>query len=98
MASDLLAGKYTLASMLGRDRAVIYHWMIVGFGIVSVMIYGFIRFEEWQNWLFLASFPFFITNAYAVTHIQDERLNGYLKQMVFITLGFVVLFVIGVVF
>jgi len=94
--SDQKAGKYSIPVRLGREKAVYYHWLLLGTGCLAAIMYTMQTFcSPWQ-WLFLLSFPLFLINARAVKVKKDElSLDPYLKQMVLSTLAFVFLFGLG---
>jgi 1,4-dihydroxy-2-naphthoate polyprenyltransferase len=94
--SDTLTGKRSVPVRLGRERAIVYHWLLLGGGMLCSVLYMFFHFEALPQWLFLLSFPLFIRNGLAVSRLKNPReLDPYLKQMALSTLLFVVLFGVG---
>ena len=96
--SDRATGKNSIPVRLGRERAVVYHWIVLVTGMACVLLYTLIHFSDYTHWLFLLSFPLFIRNGLAVSHLKKAaELDPYLKQMALSTLLFVVLFGVGLV-
>ncbi len=98
--SDRLTGKNSIPVRLGRNKAVLYHWVILSLGMISTLLYVFLQPEfAWVQLLFILCFPLFIKNGMAVTTLTDpKKLDPYLKQMALSTLLFVILFGIGQLF
>lgn len=95
--SDKLAGKYSLPVRMGRRKAVVYHWMLLGSAILFAFLYTVLKFHSPAQFIFLIALPLFVKNALAVSRKQPEFLDPYLKQMALSTLFFVLLFGVGLV-
>ena len=95
--SDKLAGKYSLPVRLGRKKAVIYHWMLLGLATLCACLYTVTKFHSAAQFIFLITLPLFVRNAVAVGCKQPELLDPYLKQMALSTLLFVFLFGVGLI-
>lgn len=94
--SDKQAGKYSIPVRLGRQRAVVYHWTLLGLGFASTLIYIGLNFESPFQFLILLVIPLLIKNARAVkVHEEAAALDPFLKQMALSTLFFVILFGLG---
>lgn len=93
--SDRAAGKYSIPVRIGRDRAVIYHWVVLAAAVVFSVVYTLIRFESGWQFLFLLAVPLLVRNALAVKRIPSASLDPYLKQMALSALLFVLLFGAG---
>jgi 1,4-dihydroxy-2-naphthoate octaprenyltransferase len=93
--SDRIAGKFSIPVRIGRDKAVIYHWILILTAITSALVYCVITFRSPWQFLFLLSVPLFIRNAVAVSRKPSRELDPFLKQMALSTLLFVLLFGIG---
>jgi len=94
--SDKLAGKYSIPVRIGRQKAVYYHWFLLGGALLFALIYVFLTGGGWQTYLFLFSVPFLGINAWAVqTKLNPKELDPYLKQMAISTLIFVLAFGVG---
>lgn len=97
--SDKMAGKLSIPVRLGRDRAVVYHFLLLGTGFVSVVCFSILTYRSPFQLLFLLSLPLFIKNGLAVWKIKEpSALDPYLKQMALATLFFVILFGVGLLF
>lgn len=94
--SDKAAGKYSIPVRIGRRSAIIYHWSLLGLGLICAGIYVYLDRAPWQAYLFLLTIPLFISNAKAVKNkTRAGDLDPYLRQLAITTLLFVILFGIG---
>ena len=93
--SDRAAGKYSIPVRIGKERAAMYHWVLVLAGLISAVIYTSLEFHSIFQFLFLISAPLFVRIAVAVSKKPSDELDPYLKQMALSTLLFVLLFGIG---
>ncbi len=94
--SDRDAGKKSVPVRIGREKAVLYHWFLLGGGLLSAVIYVLMHFAHPFQWLFLMTIPLLLINARAVaTKKKAADLDPYLKQMALSTLFFVLTFGIG---
>jgi 1,4-dihydroxy-2-naphthoate polyprenyltransferase len=94
--SDQLAGKNSIPVRIGRDKAVVYHQIILSLGFLSSAIYVFMNYSSPWQLMILVVLPLLIKNANAVKNKKEpSELDPYLKQMALTTLFFVLLFGIG---
>ncbi|SDJ92287.1 1,4-dihydroxy-2-naphthoate octaprenyltransferase [Catalinimonas alkaloidigena] len=94
--SDRLAGKFSIPVRLGPRRARVYHWALLGGGMVCAVVYVLQQPGGPWQWLFLLSFPLLVRNGVAVWQRQRAaELDPLLKQMALSTLLFVVTFGLG---
>lgn len=94
--SDTLTGKRSVPVRIGREKAIIYHWILLITGMFCSIFYFFLHPGPLTQWLFILSFPLFVRNGLAVSRLTNPReLDPYLKQMALSTLLFVLLFGIG---
>ena len=94
--SDELAGKYSIPVRLGRDRAAVYHLLLLSVGFVLSVIFTIISFAHFYQLLFLITLPLFVRNIWAVfTKTSPKELDPYLKQLAISTLLFVLTFGTG---
>lgn len=93
--SDLKAGKYSIPVRIGREKAIVYHWVLLLTSVISAVTYSVLTFHSPWQFLFLLSVPLFIRNGMAVSKRPSHELDPYLKQMALSTLVFVLLFGIG---
>ncbi|WP_422361486.1 1,4-dihydroxy-2-naphthoate polyprenyltransferase [Reichenbachiella sp.] len=96
--SDEKAGKISIPVRLGRDKAVIYHFVLLGLAMISGLVFIVLNTSQWTSYLFILAFPLIIKNAWAVkTKTSASALDPYLKQLALSTLLFVLLFGVGLV-
>ncbi len=96
LKTDELAGKRSIPVRLGRPRAVAYHWALLGAGTLCSVVYGWLNYDIYYQWLFLLCLPLLIRNGRAVQHRRTAaELDPYLKQMALTTLLYVVTFGVG---
>ena len=94
--SDKLAGKYSIPVRIGRQKAVYYHWFLLGGAIILTTIYVLLTDYSIMHFLYLLSVPLFMINARAVLIKKEaQALDPYLKHMAISTLVFVITFGIG---
>ncbi|MEZ4720729.1 MAG: 1,4-dihydroxy-2-naphthoate polyprenyltransferase [Flavobacteriales bacterium] len=80
--SDRASGKMTLAVKLGPDRARLYHVLVLAVGLDAMLIYAWVNFDAWLDWLFIAAYPLFLLNMFKVYTTRDsELLDPWLKQL-----------------
>ncbi len=94
--SDRLAGKFSIPVRLGRERARLYHWLLLGGAVAAALLYVLLTYHSPWQFLFLLTVPLLIRNARAVqnTHVSPQ-LNPLLPQLSLITLAFVITFGLG---
>ena len=95
--SDRKAGKYSIPVRIGRDRAIVYHWFLLGTGFLCAVAYTIVTYTSPWQLLFLLTIPLFVINAIAINTRPPQGLDPYLKQMALSTLAFVLLFGIGLI-
>lgn len=96
--SDVANGKISIPVRLGRNNAVIYHYCLLFFGILSSSVYVFLNYRGPWQFLFLLVLPLLIQNANSVrTKTNAQLLDPYLKQMALTTLLFVICFGLGLI-
>ncbi len=95
--SDKQAGKKSMAVRLGRNKAVVYHIILLSSGFAAALIYiGLLPFTYNRLLVLLALVPLLI-NARAISSIKDPKLlDPYLKQMAISSLFFMLLFGISI--
>ncbi len=96
IVSDRAAGKLSIPVRIGREKAVVYHWLLIAGGLISALLYSFLSFQSYAQFLFLIAVPLLAKNALAVKKYDSAKaLDPYLKQMALSTLLFVLSFGIG---
>lgn len=93
--SDKQAGKFSIPVRIGREKAVVYHGILIISGLVTASVYALINFQSPWQLLFILTAPLFIRNIIAVQQKSSHELDPYLKQLAISTLLFVLLFGIG---
>ena len=94
--SDNLAGKKSIPVRIGRQKAVIYHWLLLGVGFGLSVIYVIINYYSPFQFLFIISLPLFIKNGFDVKNkTTASELDPSLKKMAISSLIFTLLFGIG---
>jgi len=95
ITSDIEAGKKTIPSRIGKNKAAVYHILLITTGLFTAILYTITNFNNSWQWLFIATIPLFIVNIVKVKTLEAHRLDPYLKQMALTTLLFVISFGIG---
>ena len=94
--SDQIAGKQSIPVRLGRDRAVVYHWLLFAVALLAAVLYVLLTYSSPWQFLFLLIIPLLVRNGTAVQRIiAPMQLNPWLRQMSLTTLAFVLLFSLG---
>ena len=94
--TDEVAGKRSIPVRLGRERAVVYHWMLLIAGMLCSVVYVLLDFTSYYQWLFVICLPLLVRNGRAVQRRRTAiELDPYLKQMALTTLLYVASFGIG---
>ena len=96
--SDYQAGKKSIPVRLGRKRAIIYHWGLLGLAFLLALLFVWINYSSPMQFLFVLSLPLLIKNGMAVAQKKDPaELDPYLKQLALSTLVFIITFGIGLI-
>lgn len=95
--SDKRAGKYSIPVRLGRERAVVYHWFLLGIGLLCSIAFTLLNYFSWWQWLFLIIIPLLYTNGKAIQTKPSDELDPYLKHMALTTLFYVLSFGMGLI-
>jgi len=95
--SDRMAGKFSIPVRVGKEKASIYHWVLLLSGLICSLGYTILNYKSPIQFLFLLTVPLFIRNGHAVHQRLSAELDPFLKQMALSTLLFVVLFGIGLI-
>lgn len=94
--SDRASGKFSIPVRIGRQNAVIYHWVLLTLAVVFSVWYVSLWSPALSSYLFLLITPLLYINARAVkVKSSAEGLDPYLKQLALTTLFFVLLFGMG---
>ncbi len=89
--SDTRAGKKTISARLGKQKAIVYHWILLILGMCSMLIFSIL--EGKNHFQYALCFPLFFINGFKVSRLQNP--DPMLKQMALSSLIFVILFGLG---
>lgn len=92
--SDTRSGKKTIPARLGKENAIIYHWFLLSFGMLSILLFSILQGEN--KFHYLVVFPLFFLNGIKVNRLSNP--DPMLKQMALSTLLFVLLFGLTLLF
>jgi 1,4-dihydroxy-2-naphthoate octaprenyltransferase len=93
--SDQIAGKMSIPVRLGLRGARLYHWVLLGGGVLAVVLFVIIVFYSIWQFLFILTIPLLIQNGLAVSRRDPAQLDPYLKQLSVTNLLFVLTFGMG---
>jgi 1,4-dihydroxy-2-naphthoate octaprenyltransferase len=94
--SDRLAGKKSIPARIGRQKAKIYHWILLLLGILFTLVYTLLDYHHYAQFSFLLAVPLIIKNGIEVSRTYTPSdFNPFLRQMAMSTLIFVITFGIG---
>ncbi|MFY0688518.1 MAG: 1,4-dihydroxy-2-naphthoate polyprenyltransferase [Cyclobacteriaceae bacterium] len=93
--SDRKAGKKSIPVRIGRQKAVLYHSLLLSGALLAGVLYMLDQGTSILSWLFLLVGPLLYLNLYAVKSKPLSDLDPNLKQLALSTLLFVILFGVG---
>ncbi len=94
--SDKKAGKKSIPVRLGREKAVVYHYFLIGGSFLFALGYVVFDYHSPLQFIFLIIAPLLWKNIQAVTYkTKASELDPYLKQLALSTLLFVITFGVG---
>lgn len=98
IASDQTAGKKSIPVRIGKKAAIVYNWFLILGGNYCLVMFAFVT-KEWTSLLALVISPVMIKIGINVQKGKDSQaIDPNLKKMAISTLGWVILFGIGLVF
>lgn len=96
--NDQNSGKNTFVVLMGLRRARIYHAMLISLAYVSALVYTFINFATYYQFLFLLTLPFVIRHLGRIfKNDKPSELDPELKKLAITTLLFAILFGLGLI-
>jgi 1,4-dihydroxy-2-naphthoate octaprenyltransferase len=96
--NDSRTGKRTLVVHIGSKAAKIYHLILISLSILFSLIYTFIHFNSFYQFLFILTCPLFALNVIVVMrNTEPGELNQELKKLAFSTFAFSVTFGLGLI-
>lgn len=94
--NDRQSGKHTMAVILGRRNAKVYHSLLIGGALVLASTYVAMSYSSWCNLLFIVSIPLFARGMIAVwKNKEPHELNPELKKLAISTFIFSLLLGLG---
>lgn len=94
--TDARSGKNSIPVRLGKPKAVVYHWFLLGGGLLCAVIYTLLNAGSLWQWIFLIAMPLLLKIGKGVSAGQTPaEIDPYLKQMALTTLLFVLTFGLG---
>ena len=95
--NDRNSGKNTIAARMGSVKSKIYHSLLISTGMLSSVVFMVLNGRSVFQWLFLISFPLFISDLIQIHRIHEPRkFDPFLKKLSLTTLLFTVLFGAGI--
>jgi 1,4-dihydroxy-2-naphthoate polyprenyltransferase len=96
--NDARSGKRTLVVYIGKQAAKIYHLVLISLSIVFSLVYTFVHFNSFYQFLFILTCPLFALNVIVVMkNTEPGELNKELKKLALSTFAFSVTFGLGLV-
>jgi 1,4-dihydroxy-2-naphthoate polyprenyltransferase len=96
--NDSLSGKRTLVVYIGREAAKIYHLLLISLSILFSLVYTFVHFNSFYQFLFMLTCPLFALNVMVVMRSNEPvELNNELKKLALSTFAFSVTFGLGLI-
>ncbi|MBN3581773.1 1,4-dihydroxy-2-naphthoate polyprenyltransferase [Algoriphagus aestuarii] len=96
--SDQVAGKRSIPVRIGKKAAVRYNWILIIGGNLSLLIFCQIS-QSWGACLALLTLPLMVKIGLGVANGKSSgEIDPYLKKMALSTLGWVILFGLGLLF
>ncbi len=96
--SDKVAGKLSVPVRLGRQNAIVYHWILLLLSIGSAVYFTWMEYSNVAQWMFLFSIPLILLNGKKLQKsTQTEEVDPLLKQLALSTLLFVITFGLGLI-
>lgn len=96
--SDTKAGKKSIPVRIGRERAVVYNWILIIGGNLFLLLFALID-QSWGSLLALIVFPLMLNVGKAVSKkTKSTDLDPFLKKMAISTLLWVLAFGLGLIF
>jgi len=96
--NDRNSGKNTIVVRMGAANAKIYHSLLILTGMSAAVIFSILNSKSTYEWIFLLSFPLFLTDLIQINKITVPRkFDPFLKKLSLATLLFTVLFGLGII-
>jgi 1,4-dihydroxy-2-naphthoate polyprenyltransferase len=96
--NDARSGKRTLVVHIGSKAAKIYHLVLISLSIVFSLVYTFVHFNSFYQFLFILTCPLFALNVIVVMkNTEPGELNKELKKLALSTFAFSITFGLGLI-
>jgi 1,4-dihydroxy-2-naphthoate polyprenyltransferase len=96
--NDARSGKRTLVVHIGSEAAKIYHLVLISLSILFSLVYTFVHFNSFYQFLFMLTCPLFALNVIVVMKSKEPvELNNELKKLALSTFAFSVTFGLGLI-
>ena len=96
--NDARSGKRTLVVYIGKQAAKIYHLVLISLSILFSVVYTFIHFNSFYQFLFILTCPLFVLNVIVVMkNTEPGELNIELKKLALSTFAFSITFGLGLI-
>jgi 1,4-dihydroxy-2-naphthoate octaprenyltransferase len=96
--NDRASGKNTVVVRMGSSKSKIYHSGLILTGLLTSVIFVAINGKSTIQWLFLLSFPFFLSDLIQISKITSpKKFDPFLKKLSLATLLFTLLFGLGII-
>ena len=96
--NDRSSGKNTMVVRMGSASAKVYHSVLILAGMSAAVLFSILNSKSTYQWLFLLSFPLFLTDLIQINKITVPRkFDSFLKKLSLTTLLFTVLFGLGII-
>jgi 1,4-dihydroxy-2-naphthoate polyprenyltransferase len=96
--NDARSGKRTLVVYIGKQAAKIYHLVLISLSIIFSLVYTFVHFSSFYQFLFILTCPLFVLNVIVVMkNTEPGELNKELKKLALSTFAFSVTFGLGLI-
>ena len=93
--TDRLSGKFSIPVRIGREKAGIYHSLLISVGLLASIVFVLIDYGHAFQLAFIFLGGLFLKNIRAVKSKTGRDLDPHLKQMAIATLLFAVVFSVG---
>lgn len=93
--SDKASDKFSIPVRIGKKNAVRYHILILILGWGLTVLFVWLDYQSWLQFLFIPAGYFFVINIRAVLYKTSQDLDPFVKQMALSVLLFSILFALG---
>ena len=91
--SDRTAGKFSIPVRIGKQNAIIYHWILLFTALLSALIFSLMHLTSYLQFLYFLAIPLIVITGRNVA--DKDHLDPYLKKTALSAFLFVLLFGVG---